>query len=84
MSPPLTFDRSASELVIEAMGWEITSDGYLSSDDGAVTSFTGHIVHVDEFAGVVEYDNEAVPLRDDFNELVEYVKYRRETDDEPT
>lgn len=81
MTPTLTFDRGASELVIEAMGWEITSDGYLSSDDGAVTSFTGHIVHIDEFAGVVEYENGAVPLRDDFNELVEYIKHRRQQAD---
>lgn len=76
--PTITFDESASDFIAEAFGWELTNYGYLWDGD-VVVSISGHPVHIDEFAGVVEYEGELRPIRDDFNELVDYVKYRHES-----
>lgn len=76
----LTFDESAAETVIESFGWELTNTGYICGDD-IVPSITGQPVHIDDLAGVVEYEGDPRPLRDDFNELVEYVKHRHGTAD---
>jgi len=74
----LTFDRSASKHILDVFDWSLTNFGYLRDSDDILSSVTGHPVHINEFAGVVEYGGKPRPLRDDFNELIEYVKYRRE------
>ena len=79
----LTFTKAAAEEVISAFGWEVTNAGIIWDDD-AVMSITGQPVHISDLAGIVEYDGEPRPLRDDFNELVEYVKYKHENGTEAT
>jgi hypothetical protein len=76
--PAITFDGEAAGYVIDAFGWHLTNKGYIWDDD-AVMSITGRPVHIDDLAGIVEYEGEPRPLRDDFNELVEYVKYKHES-----
>lgn len=77
----LTFDREAAEFIIESFGWHLTNTGYLWSDD-CIMSVCNQPVHIDDLAGVVEFEGEPTPLRDDFSELVEYVKYRHESEKE--
>ena len=77
--PTITFDGEAAGYVIDAFGWSLTNHGIIWGEDDVVMSICGHPVHIDDLAGIVEYEGEARPLRDDFTELVEYVKYKHES-----
>lgn len=76
-TPTFLFDETAAEHVISAFGWELTNTGYIWEDD-VVPSIQGHPVHINDLAGIIEYEGEPRPLSDDFTELIDYVKYRHE------
>lgn len=69
----VTFDETARDFVIDAMGWTVREDGYIDDENGdPVLSPNGETVRADHFAGIVAHEGEPKPIPDDFVDLVDY------------
>lgn len=80
VSPDLTFDEEAAGFVIDAFGWDVDKNGMIvHADTGEfVETFNGHIIPLASMAAIVEDENgDAVPLRDNFADMVEWVSSKK-------
>lgn len=76
--PSLTFKPSAAERIVEAAGWRTDANRQIVHEDGTpVLATDGEPIDLTEFAGVVQYEGETRPVREDFCSLVDEVKRRR-------
>lgn len=76
MTPDIVFEEGMEEHMLDVFGWSTDDEGWVVDEDGErVESFNGHELTVDELGGVVRVDEEAVPLRDHFSEICDYVEW---------
>lgn len=78
--PKLTFTQGATEHVLRAVGLDVDDEGWVVDEDGEpVDSYNGHLLTVEEVAGIVEDDEgNPVPLGDNFADVADYVSDQRE------
>lgn len=69
----IVFGESTIPFLLDLFDWETDDDETIVDENGnPVESYNGHVITTDELAGVVRKDGEAVPLRDNFCDLVDH------------
>lgn len=73
----LTFGPSAAETVLDQFGYEVNDEGVIvyQEDGEPAKTYSGHTITIDELGGIVKNeDGYAVPIRDNFVDIADYVK----------
>lgn len=76
----ITWDDTAKDCVLTALGIETRGSDDLWKDDKALWSPSGRRVTYENVAGFVEYQGRFAAVTDDFNDLVAIVKDRHHRD----
>ncbi len=79
METRIIFDKSASRLILEALGCKINKQGYITRRGKKVKTISNETIKLSEFGGVVKAKNNRwIYVKDDIFDLMQLVDMQEE------
>jgi hypothetical protein len=75
----ITFDKSATKFILEALGCRIDKQGYITRRGKRVKSISDEIIKLSEFGGVAKAkNNKWIFVKNDIFDLIQFVEMQEE------
>ncbi len=79
MATRITFDKSASRFILEALGCKIDKQGYITKRGKRVRTISNETIKLSEFGGVAKAKNNRwIFVKDNLFDLLQFVKMQEE------